>query len=196
MFSGATISGEGKIRLILDISYIMETVVGQTVGSGRWTMDNGQGAEQDELLSTTHRSLPVDLDAQAPEILVADDSISIRKVVSHFLTNAGYHVEVANDGLEAWDKLNSSRRFDLLITDLEMPKMHGYELITQARNAGRTSGSPLEGLPIIVLTSRSGEKHYQKAVELGANDYLIKPFDEKKLLESIGKFFQPVRATH
>ncbi len=186
MFSGATISGEGTVRLILDVSYILETVAGQVEEDRPWItgseqeIEEGKGEieEEDEEGST-------DSDKHIPEVLIADDSISIRKVVSHFLNQAGYAVQVAHDGLEAWNKLNSPHRFDLLITDLEMPKMHGYELITKVRNKPE-----LQDLPIIVLTSRAGEKHYQKATALGANDYLVKPFDDKKLLESVQKLLQ------
>lgn len=182
MFSGATISGEGNVRLILDVSYILETVAGQARDHTSWIMGREQGPEEDKGEIEEDEELPTDSHKHIPEVLVADDSISIRKVLSHFLNQAGYTVQVAHDGLEAWNKLNSSRRFDLLITDLEMPKMHGYELITKVRNSPE-----LRDLPIIVLTSRAGEKHYQKAITLGANDYLIKPFDEKKLLESVQK---------
>jgi chemosensory pili system protein ChpA (sensor histidine kinase/response regulator) len=66
-----------------------------------------------------------------------------------------------------------------------MPKMHGYELIAKVRNKPE-----LQDLPIIVLTSRAGEKHYQKAIALGANDYLVKPFDDRKLLESVQKLLR------
>ncbi|HWP49808.1 MAG TPA: hybrid sensor histidine kinase/response regulator [Candidatus Limnocylindrales bacterium] len=185
MFSGATISGEGAVRLILDASYILETVAGQAEEARPWIVGNepeikegkGEIEEHEEVLPDSHEHIP--------EVLIADDSISIRKVVSHFLNQAGYTVQVAHDGLEAWNKLNSPHRFDLLITDLEMPKMHGYELIAKVR-----SKPELQDLPIIVLTSRAGEKHYQKAIALGANDYLVKPFDDRKLLESVQKLLQ------
>jgi len=72
---------------------------------------------------------------------------------------------------------------DLIITDLEMPIMHGYELVSRIR-----ASSQWKGIPIIVLTSRSTGKHKEKALELGADDYIIKPFDEAGLMESLKKF--------
>ena len=115
------------------------------------------------------------------ELLLVDDSLSIRKIVGMFLSKAGYDVEVATDGVDAIEKLENAS-FDLIVTDLEMPRMHGYELIAEVRHQAN-----LKNVPIIVLTSRAGEKHQQKAIELGANDYIIKPVDEETLLESVKK---------
>jgi len=207
MFSGATVSGAGKVRLILDISHLIGIIMGQAEAEGPSASQQAlpqqifrvsselappsTGPAQDsEKVDTGQIPVPAPTRekvsaARTPEVLVADDSLSIRKVVSHFLSNAGYQVQVAGDGWDAWTKLNSSHRFDLLITDLEMPKMHGYELIAEVRRKRE-----LKHLPIIVLTSRAGEKHYQKAIDLGANDYLVKPFDDKKLLESVHKLLQ------
>lgn len=207
MFSGATISGAGKVRLILDISHLMRVITGQGPAwepqaggkeSGRAEERKGlnEGVSEYEDIEKSLISSPFHPSAPSrSRILVADDSLSIRKVVSHFLSNAGYDVQVAIDGLDAWQKLNGSYQFDLLITDLEMPKMHGYDLIARIRKEGRTDGSPLRDLPIIVLTSRAGEKHHQKARDLGADEYLVKPFDEKKLLTSVHKLLHDVHAT-
>jgi chemosensory pili system protein ChpA (sensor histidine kinase/response regulator) len=176
IFSGATISGEGKVRLILDIPTIIEQEFVSKI-SGKPIAPTVQlGAEDYEAFE---QSVPPE--QKIPELILIDDSISIRKVVGMFLSNAGYKVEVATDGIDAIEKI-SKTPYDLIITDLEMPRMHGYELIAQIRR-----GDPTKHVPIIVLTSRAGDKHYQKAMELGANDYIVKPVDEGVLLESVKK---------
>ena len=175
LFSGATISGEGNVRLILDIPTIVQREL-SLKGSGDGTTATVRMDADEELEG-------FDADVQkknaAPELLLVDDSLSIRKVVGMFLSNAGYTVQAAVDGLDAVEKLDDAK-FDLIVTDLEMPRMHGYELISEIR-----SRAALDRVPIIVLTSRAGDKHSQKAKELGANDYIIKPVDEETLVTSV-----------
>jgi chemosensory pili system protein ChpA (sensor histidine kinase/response regulator) len=110
-----------------------------------------------------------------------DDSISIRKFVGKLLENAGYDVDVAIDGLEALTKVGGTR-YNIIITDLEMPRMHGYEFITEIKSDDR-----FKTIPIIVLTSRAGEKHKRKAMSIGADGYIVKPFNEETLLENISR---------
>lgn len=175
IFSGATISGEGKVRLILDIATIVEQELVEKIAGSR-----GSSLVQIEPI-TPYADKPIQTVNTSPRLLLVDDSISIRKVVGMFLSNAGYEVDAAIDGVEALEKI-SHTSYDVIITDLEMPRMHGYELIAEVRN-----GYNLKAVPIIVLTSRAGDKHYQKAVELGASDYIVKPVDEDTLLQSVRK---------
>ena len=116
-----------------------------------------------------------------PRVLVVDDSISIRKYVQRFLDRTGYEVEVAPDGMEALNVMGRIK-FDAVITDLEMPVMHGYDLIAEMKR-----NPALMNIPVIVLTSRAGEKHRQKAIEMGAQDYLVKPFEEQEMLGALKK---------
>lgn len=175
LFSGATISGEGKVRLILDISTIIE----QQVSSKPLTGVASARLELAEPLEETTAELLVE--KKTPDLLLVDDSISIRKIIGMLLSNAGYNVDVAVDGVEALEKITSNP-YDLVLTDLEMPRMHGYELIAEIR-----SSSQFSALPVVVLTSRAGEKHQAKALEVGANDYIVKPVDEDALLQSVRK---------
>jgi chemosensory pili system protein ChpA (sensor histidine kinase/response regulator) len=115
-------------------------------------------------------------------VLIVDDSLSVRKYLSAFLTTRNLKVYSASNGGEAL-KMLEENEVDLIITDLEMPIMHGYELVSRIR-----ASSQWKGIPIIVLTSRSTGKHKEKALELGADDYIIKPFDEAGLMESLKKF--------
>ena len=103
------------------------------------------------------------------------------------LEKAGYKVDVAVDGVEAMEKL-SNKPYTLLITDLEMPRMHGYELIAEVKG-----NQEMQQMPIVVMTSRAGEKHQNKAIELGADDYIVKPVDEETLLNSIRKLMAEQR---
>jgi len=175
LFSGATISGEGKVRLILDIPTIVERELLSDMPS---TISAATIRLNDEALET-----PVMPNVEAaPEVLLlVDDSISIRKVIAMMLEKAGYKVDVAVDGVEAMEKL-SNKPYALLITDLEMPRMHGYELIAEVKGS-----QGMQEMPIVVMTSRAGEKHQNKAIELGADDYIVKPVDEETLLNSIRK---------
>lgn len=176
LFSGATISGEGKVRLILDIPTIIEREILSEMPS---TISAATIRLNDDTLIAP-AMVPV-AEATPEVLLLVDDSISIRKVIAMMLEKAGYKVDVAVDGVEAMEKL-TNKPYALLITDLEMPRMHGYELIAEVKG-----NQEMQQMPIVVMTSRAGEKHQNKAIELGADDYIVKPVDEETLLNSIRK---------
>ena len=181
LFSGATISGEGKVRLILDIS----TIIAQEV------LTEGQGhvtSAKIELSDESFEEPMRDEENAIPQLLLVDDSISIRKIIGMLLGKAGYDVDAAVDGVDAIEKFGE-KTYDLVVTDLEMPRMHGYELIAEIRS-GQIAGD----VPIIVMTSRAGEKHYEKAMQLGADDYIVKPVDEDTLLQSVRTLLANKRA--
>ena len=118
-------------------------------------------------------------------ILVVDDSISVRKYLTKLLTSAGYNVDAATDGADALTYLDKSF-YDLIITDLEMPIMHGYELLENVR---KLRGD--DRTIIFVLTSRATEKHKEKAFKMGADGFIIKPFNDDDVLERIkGAIFE------
>ncbi len=112
-------------------------------------------------------------------VLVVDDSLSVRKFASIILEQNGYNVLTAPNGLEAFSIIEENQ-VDLILTDLEMPIMHGYELLRELKRRGLS-----DTIPAIVLTSRNSEKHKEKATQLGAKDYLVKPFEESTLIETI-----------
>jgi CheY-like chemotaxis protein len=164
MFSGATISGEGDVRLILNVSHLFGE---ETISTKASFVGAREGAAAEV--------------KRKPHVLVVDDSISIRKYVQRFLDRTGYDVETATDGMNALEVL-SKAKFDAVITDLEMPVMHGYDLMAEMKR------NPVYAtIPVIVLTSRAGEKHRQKALEMGAQDYLVKPFEEQEMVEALKK---------
>jgi len=168
LFSGATISGEGNVRLILNVSALF----GEDVVMTKASFISSREMKETAVPEAARRK---------PKVLVVDDSISIRKYVQRFLDRTGYEVEVASDGMEALNILGKTR-FDAVVTDLEMPVMHGYDLIAEMKR-----NPALINTPVIVLTSRAGEKHRQKAIEMGAQDYLVKPFEEQEMLGALKK---------
>ena len=160
IYSGTTISGEGIIRFVVNPVAIFE--------------------EQLNNLATVHLTSE---DYSGNSILIVDDSISVRKYISVFLESKKFKVYTASNGLEAINVLNE-KPVDMIITDLEMPVMHGYELISRVRSSDKH-----KNMPIVVLTSRGGVKHKNKAEEIGADGYLVKPFDEDSLSGMLKKFF-------
>jgi len=115
-------------------------------------------------------------------ILLADDSISVRRFVGKMLEKAGYRVKVACDGFEALE-IATQGGCDLVLTDLEMPRTNGYELMAHLSQNPAT-----QGMPVIVLTSRAGPKHRDKALRDGAADFLCKPVQEDQLLTTVARF--------
>ncbi|MEB3217169.1 MAG: hybrid sensor histidine kinase/response regulator [Nostocales cyanobacterium 94392] len=113
-------------------------------------------------------------------VLVVDDAISLRQTISLTLQKYGYQVIQAQNGVEALEKLHHHPKIDLVISDLEMPRMNGFELLSNLRQ-----NSDLVNLPVVVLTSRSAEKHRQLAEALGANAYLTKPYLEHEFLSKV-----------
>ncbi len=158
IYAGTTISGDGRIRLALNPTRIFEEEAPPSVSIG----------------------LPME-ERENKKILVVDDSLSVRKYVSAFLEAKKFKVYTATNGLEGLNIL-SETPVDMVITDLEMPVMHGYELIEKIKHSDK-----LKHLPVVVLTSRSSVKHKQKALEAGVQDFLTKPFEEQAFLDILRK---------
>lgn len=119
--------------------------------------------------------------ARRTRILLVDDSLSVRRLVGRMLENGGYAVVTANDGQEALDVLQLDADFGAVVSDLEMPRLNGYELLSAVRARPATAA-----LPLMIMTTRAGEKHQRLAMQLGANDYFTKPVNEALLLRRIG----------
>jgi len=154
---GATILGDGRVMLILDIPAL-------------WTEDEGL------------RVAPMVAEAPAaarPYVLVVDDSLTVRKVTTRFLQKQGFDAATAKDGVEALEQLRE-RVPDVMLVDIEMPRMDGYELTSRIREDVR-----LRHIPIIMITSRSGQKHREHAMSLGVDVYLGKPYQEDDLRKEI-----------
>ncbi|HEY9646519.1 MAG TPA: response regulator, partial [Chroococcidiopsis sp.] len=114
-----------------------------------------------------------------PTVLIVDDSITVRELLSMTFQKVGYRVEQARDGQEAWEKLRSGLPCDLVFCDIEMPRMDGLELLSRLQK-----DTSLNHLPIAMLTSRGADRHRQMAVQLGAKGYFTKPYLEEALLDA------------
>ncbi|WP_283189328.1 Hpt domain-containing protein [Pseudomonas sp. PMCC200344] len=158
--SGATILGDGRVVLILDLLAPIRAMQARVP----------QQSATQEAEVEPHKPLLV---------LVVDDSVTVRKVTSRLLERHGMNVLTAKDGVDAMLLLEDHMP-DLMLLDIEMPRMDGFEVATQVRADER-----LQHLPIIMITSRTGQKHRDRAMAIGVNDYLGKPYQESVLLESI-----------
>jgi len=133
---------------------------------------------RDEQPPASERAAPAQPQRQRM-VLVVDDSLTVRKITGRLLSREGYQVEVAKDGVEALEKIQEQRP-DVMITDVEMPRMDGFDLTRNVR-----ADAALKGLPIIMITSRTADKHRQHATELGVDVFLGKPYEEGDLLGHI-----------
>lgn len=168
-FSGCTILGDGKVVPLIDAIALLNWLENENLTKEKESLFSG------ELTSNNQDKMEVQT-----SIMVVDDSINVRRFLALILEKENYQVEQAKDGQEALEKLQSGLKIDGIISDIEMPRMDGYELL--ARVKGDTY---LKKIPVIMLTSRSAEKHRKIAFNLGANDYFSKPFSEQKLLQTI-----------
>ncbi len=166
---GATILGDGSVVPVLDLPELIRT-------------PHDALAEQAELTDTgISRSLPV--------ALVVDDSISARRTMAQIVRDAGYDVRSAKDGLEAVTIIEKKQP-DIILTDLEMPRMNGLELASHLKSSADTAA-----IPIIIITSRSTEKHRQQAETSGADAYLTKPYSEDELLQHVHNLLEGAYST-
>ena len=179
--SGATIMGDGSVVMILD----MAPLVRKVAALRQTTID-----EQGEEVPYMPVQVPIVAERRQPLVMVVDDSITMRKVTSRVLERNDIEVTTAKDGLDAVEKIQD-RIPDLVLLDIEMPRMDGYEFATYMRNDPR-----LKAVPIIMITSRTGEKHRQRAMEIGVDRYLGKPYQEADLLRNVDEILRLTRAVH
>ena len=167
--AGATVMGDGKIMPIVDVLELID------LSLGRLSKDKGGMLwDQSNLIMTE----PIPIKTE-PLVLIVDDSITVRELLSMTFTKSGYRVEQARDGQEAWDKMRSGLPCDIVFCDIEMPKMDGLELLDRMHK-----DEILKNLPIAMLTSRGADRHRQIAAERGARGYFTKPYLEDVLLDA------------
>jgi chemosensory pili system protein ChpA (sensor histidine kinase/response regulator) len=166
--AGATVMGSGDIVLILDPVALARQQVPAA-------FDAAAGA----------------LEAPAPQpvVMVVDDSLTVRRVTQRLLEREGYQVLLAKDGVDALEQLQQSRP-DVMLVDIEMPRMDGFDLTRQVRADEAT-----RAIPIVMITSRSADKHRNIALELGVDAYFGKPFQEQVLLEAVAGFVERGRVS-
>lgn len=162
--SGATVLGDGSVVVILDLLAMIRA--------------DAMHLHRD--LAIAHEDATHDR-TRPLLVMVVDDSVTVRKVTSRFLERQGMEVITAKDGVDAINILQEAEQIpDVMLLDIEMPRMDGFEVASRVRHTSR-----LQDLPIIMITSRTGEKHRERAFSLGVNRYLGKPYQEMVLLETI-----------
>ncbi|MEP0911184.1 response regulator [Leptolyngbya sp. GB1-A1] len=166
--AGATVLGDGRIMPIADVLELIDLWQGRIrreAGTTLWERERGPIVEE----STKAE----------PTVLIVDDSITVRELLSMTFNKVGYRVEQARDGQEAWEKLRAGLPCSLVFCDIEMPRMDGLELLSRLQKDPH-----LCELPIAMLTSRGADRHKQMAIQLGAKGYFTKPYLEEVLLDA------------
>src|SRR3546814_3902883 len=153
---GATSMGDGVVVMILDGAPV--------VGCGASLQREAEPGESAEI----HR---------VPLVMGVDDSVTMRKATGRVLERHNFEVLTAKDGIDALERMEE-RVPDLMLLDIEMPRMDGYELATQMKDDPR-----LRDVPIVMITSRTGEKHRQRAMDIGVERYLGKPYQANELVD-------------
>ena len=171
--AGGTILGDGRVALILDVPALVRMVAAV----------HG--------LPEVHKEQPVEPSQSInARIMVVDDSITVRRVTTRLLERHDMEVVTAKDGVEAIALLEETVP-DVMLLDIEMPRMDGYELATHMKNDKR-----YKSIPILMITSRTGEKHRERAEAIGVEHYLGKPYQEVDLLMQVNKMLAEKRDYH
>ncbi len=169
--TGATLMGDGRIVLILNPAEMVSS------------------PEKMERRSWTPVGTAAEKGRKPLSVLIVDDSVSVRRVVSNLIKSAGWQPVTAKDGLEALGYIQNAVQLpDVMLLDIEMPRMDGYELAATLQ-----SHQQYQQIPIVMLTSRAGDKHRQKALDLGVAEYMVKPYQDEVLLNIVRRLGQQSR---
>jgi chemosensory pili system protein ChpA (sensor histidine kinase/response regulator) len=183
LFPGATIAPDGSLILLIDLNRLVDAGASERRALGPAAAGIARvfapGAAAVAAGAIPGEATDAIRDDRV--VLVTDDSISVRKFVGRMLEKAGYRVKLASDGLEAAEVAAQSG-CHLILTDIEMPRMNGYELMAHLRQDPAT-----RRIPVMVLTSRAGAKHKERAIKEGAAAFLTKPVQEEQLLSAVAE---------
>ncbi len=160
--AGVTIMGDGSLVPILQTDDLLK----------KWAELTAEAAAAEAALAAEEQEKPL-------QVLVVDDSISVRKVVSNFLLQQGWQPTIARNGIEALERIREEKP-DLVLLDVEMPRMNGFEVLQALQ-----SQPEFQHIPVVMLTSRSADKYREKASQLGARGFMTKPFKEDEAIELI-----------
>ncbi len=172
--AGATVLADGQVMPIADVLELIDLSKGRTRqgANALWEAED-------------HVNEPTETPASDPLVLIVDDSITVRELLSMSFAKYGYRVEQARDGQEAWEKLRSGLPCNLIFCDIEMPRMTGLELLERMQK-----DEYLSTLPIAMLTSRGADRHRNLAAKFGARGYFTKPYLEESLLEAANRLLK------
>ncbi|PZV15446.1 MAG: two-component hybrid sensor and regulator [Leptolyngbya sp.] len=177
--AGATVLGDGRIMPIADVLELID------LSMGRIRRDAGGSLWEQSADGMVPEAPAAKVE---PMVLIVDDSITVRELLSMTFNKVGYRVEQARDGQEAWEKLRSGLPCDIVFCDIEMPRMDGLELLSRIQKDPN-----LKPLPIAMLTSRGADRHRQMAATLGASGYFTKPYLEEALLDAAQRMLKGER---
>ncbi|AFZ43393.1 putative CheA signal transduction histidine kinase [Halothece sp. PCC 7418] len=172
--AGVTVTSDGSVMAIADVLELIDLFYGRV----RKDVMNSMLAQQEQAAEQQAG------DAE-PMVLIVDDSITVRELLSMTFSKAGYRVEQARDGKDAWEKLRAGLACDMMFCDIEMPRMDGLELLSRVKEEERFAD-----LPVGMLTSRGAERHRQMATRLGAKGYFTKPYLEEVLLDAAKRMLE------
>lgn len=189
LFPGATIAPDGSLILLIDVNRL---VAGESI-ERRPLMTRATAARifAPGAAAVAAGEIPdaaIEPMREEKVVILADDSISVRKFVGRMLEKAGYRVRLAGDGFEALE-VALQHHCDLIITDLEMPRTNGYELMMHLRQNPET-----RNIPVMVVTSRAGEKHRERAMKEGATAFLTKPVQDEQLIAAVSELIGSARS--
>lgn len=178
-FNNCTIMGNGRVVPLVNVSELMRWITSYE----RSSVKTSSTTSPYPLEAAPSVSFAPPLPSSQPQtVLIVDDSINVRRFLALTLERAGYRVEQAKDGQEAWERLESGSNVQAVICDVEMPRLDGYGLLAKVK-----ATSSLDRLPIAMLSSRSSDKHRQLALSLGAIAYFTKPYNEQALLQTLAQ---------
>jgi two-component system, chemotaxis family, sensor histidine kinase and response regulator PixL len=169
-FAGCTILGDSRIAPLIDTSELLLWIEQRR-------QQEAETQDTDQTLSISQT--PV---SQEQLVMVVDDSVNVRRFLALTLEKAGYRVEQAKDGQHALEKVQMGLPIQAVICDIEMPRLDGYGFLANVKAIPSA-----QDIPVVMLTSRSGDKHRKLAMSLGASDYFSKPFREQALLEALSQ---------
>ncbi|HEY9703004.1 MAG TPA: response regulator, partial [Allocoleopsis sp.] len=164
--AGATVLGDGRIMPIGDVLELIDISEGRVRTDIPWPTGESRTTEPGMVKTD-------------PIVLIVDDSITVRELLSITFNKAGYKVEQARDGRDAWEKLRAGLPCNIIFCDVEMPKMNGLQLLENMHNDPN-----LNQIPVAMLTSRTSDKHKQEASKFGAKGYFTKPYLEEQLIDA------------
>ena len=168
-FSGTTILGDGQVVPIINVPDLFE-----------WAMADGEAVSTVSLLAGGEPAVDPARVSERRTVLIVDDSINVRRFLALAVEKEGYRAEQAKDGQDALDKLSAGLEVDAIICDIEMPRLDGFGFLAQYQQM-----DPMTRVPVVMLTSRTGDKHRRLALTLGAADYFTKPCREKMLVDRV-----------
>ncbi|MGK7917986.1 MAG: response regulator [Prochloraceae cyanobacterium] len=177
---GCTILGDGSLVSVINGSVLLSFVLGPTKQEREQIFESTIQDKLSDHSSSGGKIASTDNKLKVTTVLIVDDSSALRKTLAFTLQKAGYRVLQARDGREALDKLEQTSVVELVICDIEMPNMNGFEFLSVRRQDPQ-----LSQIPVAMLTSRSSNKHRQLAIQLGASAYFSKPYVEQQFLAAL-----------